>query len=216
MITILIHGSGQKAQSWMKTISYMKNSDNILCPELSSLLDGKEVNYENLYSSFTEYCTKIEGQIHFCGISLGGILALNFALDFPDKVKTLVLIGTPHKVPKIMLAVQNTIFKFLPTSFFENAAFNKKDTFALGNSMKNIDFTGKLQSIKCPTMIICGKKDSSNIKSSYYFHENIINSKLEILNDTGHVVNEENPKLLAKILDEYYIAHKNNDFNNSI
>lgn len=216
MITILIHGSGQKAQSWMKTISYMKNSDNILCPELSSLLDGKEVNYENLYSSFTEYCTKIEGQIHFCGISLGGILALNFALDFPDKVKTLVLIGTPHKVPKIMLAVQNIIFKFLPTSFFENAAFNKKDTLALGNSMKNIDFTGKLQSIKCPTMIICGKKDSSNIKSSYYFHKNIINSKLEILNDTGHVVNEENPKLLAKILDEYYIAHKNNDFNNSI
>ena len=28
-------------------------------------------------------------------------MALNFALDFPQKVKTLVLIGTPYKVPKV-------------------------------------------------------------------------------------------------------------------
>ena len=203
MKTILIHGSGQKAASWTKTVSYMKNSDDILCPELSSLLNGKEASYENLYSSFTEYCSKIDGQIHLCGISLGGILALNYALDFPDKVKTLVLIGTPHKIPKIMFAVQNVIFKFLPSSFFEKTAFDKKDTFALGNSMKNLDFTGKVQSIKCPTMIICGKKDSANVKSAYYFSQNINNTKLEIIGDTGHIVNEESPKTLAKILDEH-------------
>lgn len=203
MKTILIHGSGQKAASWTQTVSYMKNNDDILCPELSSLLNGKEASYENLYSSFTEYCSKIDGQIHLCGISLGGILALNYALDFPDKVKTLVLIGTPHKIPKIMFAVQNVIFKFLPSSFFEKTAFDKKDTFALGNSMKNLDFTGKVQSIKCPTMIICGKKDSANIKSAYYFSQNINNTKLEIIGDTGHIVNEESPKTLAKILDEH-------------
>lgn len=203
MKTILIHGSGQKATSWTETVSYMKNNDDILCPELSSLLNGKEASYNNLYSSFTEYCNKIDGQIHLCGISLGGILALNYALDFPDKVKTLVLIGTPHKIPKIMFAVQNVIFKFLPSSFFEKTAFDKKDTFALGNSMKNLDFTGKVQNIKCPTMIICGNKDSANIKSAYYFSQNINNTKLEIIGDTGHIVNEESPKTLAKILDEH-------------
>lgn len=208
MKTILIHGSGQKSVSWTETVSYMKNNDDILCPELSSLLNGKEASYNNLYSSFTEYCNKIDEQIHLCGISLGGILALNYTLDFPDKVKTLTLIGTPYKVPKIMFAVQNIIFKFLPSSFFEKAAFDKKDTFALGNSMKNLDFTGKVQSIKCPTMIICGKKDSANMKSAYYFSENINNAKLEIIDDTGHIVNEESPKALAKILDEYYDLSK--------
>ena len=211
MKTILIHGSGQKSASWTETVSYMKNNDDILCPELSSLLNGKEASYENLYSSFTEYCSKIDGQIHLCGISLGGILALNYALDFPDKVKTLVLIGTPHKIPKIMFAVQNVIFKFLPSSFFKKTAFDKKDTFALGNSMKNLDFTGKVQSIKCPTMIICGKKDSANIKSAYYFSKNINNAKLKIIDDTGHIVNEESPKTLAKVLDEYYYFSKSTE-----
>ncbi|MEG0511040.1 MAG: alpha/beta fold hydrolase, partial [Clostridia bacterium] len=98
MKKILIHGSGHKATSWDETITYMKDNKDILCPNLSSILNGKEASYSNLYSSFIEYCNNINGQINLCGISLGGILALNFALDFPNKVASLVLIGTPHKV----------------------------------------------------------------------------------------------------------------------
>ena len=113
---IFVHGSGHKATSWEKTISYMTNNEDIVCPNLSSILEGKEASYENLYSSFVKYCNEFDGQIHLCGLSLGGILALNFALDFPQKVKTLVLIGTPYKVPKVAFSFQNIIFRFLPKS----------------------------------------------------------------------------------------------------
>lgn len=201
---ILVHGSGHKATSWNTTISYMTNSENIVCPNLSSIFKGKEASYENLYSSFAKYCNDIDGQIHLCGLSLGGILALNFALDFPQKVKTLVLIGTPYKVPKIAFSFQNMIFRFLPKSIFETMAFDKKNTFALGNTMKNLDFSDRVKSIKCPTLILCGKKDSANIKSAHYLAEHIKSAELKIIEDTGHVVNEENPKILANILTEYY------------
>lgn len=213
MKKILIHGSGHKAISWNETIAYMKHSEDLLCPNLHLILNGKEASYGNLYSSFVEYCSKIDGQIHLCGISLGGILALDYALDFPDKVKTLVLIGTPHKIPKVMFAVQNIIFRFLPKSFFENTEFSKKDTFVLGNSMKRLDFSARVKNMKCPTLLICGKKDRANLKSAYYFYENIENARLEILEDTGHIVNEENPRALAKILDELYTGciHFNDD-----
>ena len=204
MKKILIHGSGHMGASWNETISYMKNNKDILCPNLSSILNGKEASYDNLYSAFAEYCNKIDGQVNLCGISLGGILALNYALDFPDKVKSLVLIGTPHKVPKVMFTIQNVIFKLLPASMFENMAFGKKDTFILGNSMRSLDFSNRVQNIKCSTLLICGEKDSTNIKSAYYLSKNIKNAKIKIIENTGHVVNEENPKELAKILDEYY------------
>lgn len=204
MKKILIHGSGHKATSWNETISYMENGRDILCPNLFYILKGKEANYTNLYSSFIEYCSKIDGQIHLCGISLGGILALNYALDFPEKVNTLVLIGTPHKIPKVTFSIQNMIFRFLPKSVFENMEFNKKDTFILGNSMKELDFSSRVQNIKCPTLIVCGKKDGANIKSAYYLSQNIKNATLKIIEKTGHVVSEENPKALAKVLDEYY------------
>ena len=204
MKKIFIHGSGHKGTSWSETISYMKDNKDILCPDLSSILDGKEASYYNLYSAFSEYCNKIDGKINLCGISLGGILALNYALDFPDKVQSLVLIGTPHKVPKIMFSIQNVIFKFLPQSIFDNMAFNKKDTFILGKSMKKLDFSNKVQKIKCPTLIVCGEKDSANIKSAYYLSENIKNAKLKIIENTGHVVNEEKPQILAKVLEQFY------------
>ncbi len=201
---ILIHGSGHKAASWKETISSMACSENIMCPDLSSILDGKEASYENLYSAFVKYCGKFDGPIHLCGLSLGGILALNCVLDFPQKVKTLVLIGTPHKVPKAAFCLQNIIFRFLPKSMFEAMAFDKKDTFALGNSMKSLDFSGRVNHIACPTLILCGEKDKANRKSADYLSQNIKHAELNIIENTGHVVNEESPKALAKILDEYY------------
>lgn len=204
---IFVHGSGHKATSWEKTISYMTNNEDIVCPNLSSILEGKEASYENLYSSFVKYCNEFDGQIHLCGLSLGGILALNFALDFPQKVKTLVLIGTPYKVPKVAFRFQNIIFRFLPKSIFETMAFDKKNTFALGDTMKNLDFSDRVKNIKCPTLILCGKKDSANMKSADYLSQNIRSAELKIIENTGHVVNEENPKALANILNEYYLQN---------
>ncbi len=201
---IFVHGSGHRAESWSKTISYMTNSEDIVYPNLSSILGGKEASYENLYSSFVEYCSEIDGPIHLCGLSLGGILTLNYTLDFPQKVKTLVLIGTPYKVPKAAFTLQNIIFRFLPKSIFETMAFDKKDTFALGNTMKNLDFSDKVKNIRCPALILCGKKDGANIKAAYYLSQHIKNSELKIIENTGHVVNEESPEILAKILTEYY------------
>ena len=83
-------------------------------------------------------------------------------------------------------------------------AFDKKDTFALGNTMKNLDFSNRVKNIKCPTLILCGKKDSANIKSAHYLSQNIKSAELKIIEDTGHVVNEENPEILANILTEYF------------
>ena len=204
MKKILIHGSGHKAISWQETISYMKDQKDILCPDLCSILNGQDATYENLYTSFVEYCSRIDGQIHLVGLSLGGIIAMNYALDFPEKVKTLVIIGTPHKIPKVAFEIQNVIFRFFPKSVFKEMAFDKKDTFALGNSIKKLEIADRMQEIKCPVLVICGEKDCANKKSAYYFSENIENVALCMIEKTGHVVNEENPKELARILNEYY------------
>ena len=147
----------------------MKDQKDILCPELCSILNGQDATYENLYTSFVEYCNRIDGQIHLVGLPLGGIIAMNYALDFPEKVKTLVIIGTPHKIPKV---------EFFPKSVFKEMAFDKKDTFALGNSIKKLEIADRIQEIKCPVLVICGEKDHANKKSVYNFSENIENVAL--------------------------------------
>ena len=206
--TILIHGSGHKASSWQKTISFLDHQEDSLCPDLSSILNGREASFPNLRAAFAQYCARAGVPVHLCGLSLGGILALDYALDHPENVKTLVLIGTPHKVPKFAFALQNVVFRFLPKSTFASMAFDKRDTFALGNTMKDLDFSGRLEEIRCPTLILCGEKDDANLKSARFLAGHIPGAELEIIENTGHVVNEENPKVLAERLNKFYRRHR--------
>ena len=205
---ILIHGSGHKASSWQKTISFLDHQEDILCPELSAILNGREASFPNIRAAFAQYCAQAGGPVHLCGLSLGGILALDYALDHPENVKTLVLIGTPHKVPKFAFALQNVVFRLLPKSTFTSMAFDKKDTFALGNSMKNLDFSGRLGEVQCPTLILCGEKDGANLKSARFLAGHIPGAELQVLENTGHVVNEENPRALAERLNAFYGRHR--------
>jgi pimeloyl-ACP methyl ester carboxylesterase len=204
MTNIFIHGSGHKATSWNETISYMESGKKILFPDLSAMLNGKAASYANLYDAFIQYCNKIDGQLNLCGLSFGGVLALNYALDFPEKINKLVLICTPHKMPKVAFGIKNIVARLLPESIFENMAFDKKNTFILGKSIMNLDFSDRLQGVKCPTLIICGSKDKSFLKSAHYFAKSIKDAELKIFENVGHVVNEENPKELASVLNEYY------------
>lgn len=205
MANILIHGAGHQATSWNDTISYLKMDQEILCPSLFSILDGKEATYENLYRAFALYCNNIKGSLDLCGLSLGGILALNYALDFPEKVNSLVLIGTPYKIPKFLFGIQNFIFRFLPKSVFKNMELSKQDMLALLGSMKKLNFSQKIRDINCPTLVLCGKKDGANLKSARFLAQHIKHAKLEILENTGHIVNEESPQLLAQQLDAFYL-----------
>lgn len=205
---ILIHGSGHKASSWQKTISFLDHQEDILCPELSAILNGREASFPNLRAAFAQYCAQAGVPVHLCGLSLGGILALDYAMDHPENVKTLVLIGTPHKVPKFAFALQNVVFRLLPKSTFTSMAFDKKDTFALGNSMKNLDFSGRLGEVQCPTLILCGEKDGANLKSARFLAGHIPGAELQVLENTGHVVNEENPRALAERLNAFYGRHR--------
>ncbi len=73
--------------------------------------------------------------------------------------------------------------------------------------MKNLNFQRQSGDIRCPALILCGEKDSANMKSAHYLSQNIKNAKLKMIENTGHVVNEESPKDLAEILNEYYLQN---------
>ena len=203
---ILLHGSGHGPESWENTASLLPSDWETLRPGLSAILGGREASFENLRGAFANYCAGLEGPLHLCGLSLGGILALDYALAHPERVKSLVLIGTPHRVPKAAFAIQNLVFRLLPESAFKGMAFGKRDTFALGRSMKNLDFSPRLDGAACPALVLCGAKDRANLASAEYLARHMKNARLKILPGMGHVVNEEAPEALAEILTEFYRA----------
>ena len=53
----------------------------------------------------------------------GGVLALNYAVDHPEKVQQLVLIAPQYKMTEKLLRFQNLLFRFMPDSMFQQMGF---------------------------------------------------------------------------------------------
>lgn len=205
MVNILVHGLGQTEKSWDKIIEELDKS-NIKAenPNLFELAKNYEINYENIYRTFCDYCNSFKEKINLCGLSLGGILSIDYAIEYPEKVNSMILIGTTYKIPKKMFKLQNFIFKFMPKSMFENMGIKKNDFINLTNSMADLDIKSKVDNIKCKALILCGEKDNVNMESAKQLNRNIKVSKLEIIKNAGHEVNTENPKELASIISKYW------------
>ena len=204
MCNILVHGLGQNSSSWDKTISYILEKDNIMCPELSSFIQGEDVTYSELYNNFSRYCGSVAQPLNLCGLSLGAVLALNYTIDNPKKVKSLVLLAPQYEMPRTLLKLQNIIFGFMPEMSFKSIGMAKKDLIKLTNSMMDLNFNEGLKDISCPVLVLCGEKDAFNKKAAKKIAKNIISSEVQFIKDGKHEVNIDAPKELAEILNRFY------------
>lgn len=204
MRTIYLHGLGQTSASWEKVIARGEFAENSVCADLTELCQGKQVTYQNLYEGFSRVCSKEDGPVALCGLSLGGVLALHYTIEHPDQVSSLVLIATQYKMPKRLLRIQNALFRFMPSSMFQQTGFGKKEFIQLCKTMMELDFSSSIQEISCPTLVVCGERDTANKQASTELASLLKNADLQIIRDAGHEVNMEAPERLAQALGVFY------------
>lgn len=203
MTTVFLHGLGQTSTSWKKTISLLPEDGDCRCPELSQLLGGKQASFQNLYAGLEAYCSKIPGTFCLCGLSLGGVLALQYAADHPEKLHSLVLIGAQYRSPKLLLALQNLVFRFMKDESFQSLGYSKEDFIRLCKTTGQVDLTARLSGICCPTLVLCGEDDKPNKKAALGLSKSIPGSELHFISDSGHQVNLDNPRGLADLLQDF-------------
>lgn len=203
---VFIHGLGglgQDSSSWDKTISFLTKAEHVDYPDLWAMLSGKEITYANVYQSFVDYCNGISGKLNLCGLSLGGIVALNYAIEHPSRVQSMVLIGAQYKIPKGLLKLQNIIFRLMPDNSFSKTGMKKSDIIKLTKSMMDLNFSMQLKDVSCPTLIVCGEKDHANKKAAVELQKKISNAEIRWITDAGHELNIEEPEKLAVVLNEF-------------
>ena len=207
MINILMHGLGQDEKSWDEVKNQLNNNGiNVETPNLFSIAKNYQVNYENMYETFADYCNSFNEKINLVGLLLGGVLAIDYITEFPEKVNSIILIGTPYEIPKNIFTIQNIIYKFMPKRIFEKMGCPKKDMISLLDSMKNLSIPEKAPNIKINTLIICGEKEKDNInmKSAKQLNKVIKNSKFKIIENAGHEANIDNPIELASTIYDFW------------
>lgn len=197
MAYILVHGLGQSPSSWDLVTTHISPSIPFHQPSLSTMVKTQPLTYDRLYQAFEQECNQLEPPLNLCGLSLGAVLALQYTLENPQKVNSLILIAPQYKMPTLLLQIQAILFRFLPETMFQTTGFSKQDMITVSTSMKHLDFSNQLHQLTCPCHIICGQKDKANQKAAKQLANLIPHATLTLVEGAGHEVNIDAPLPLA-------------------
>jgi pimeloyl-ACP methyl ester carboxylesterase len=137
---------------------------------------------------------------HICGLSLGAMVALQIAVDYPARVLTLRLAAGQVRPPKALLRVQRAIMALLPKTFFAHRGADKPQMLAVLKSVERIDFSNELASVVAPTLVLCGSKDRANLPAARALAAGIPNAELRVLAGAGHQSHLDAPGAFASAL----------------
>lgn len=202
--TMLLHGLGQNSDSWKKVIDCLppEQKEQLYTPDLFTLTE--EISYEGLYRGWEQSCQKLPGRLHLCGLSLGAVLALDYAIRHPQKVESLVLIAGQYRSPKFLLSVQSLLFSMMPAGNFAQLGISKEQMLRLNRSMIPLDLSRQLSTVRCPVLLLCGEQDKVNRKASEQMLHLLPNARKREVAGAAHEVNLQAPQQLAKELSSFW------------
>lgn len=198
MKIVLLHGLGQNVCDWQPIIDSMPE-DDVDCPDLFSLPQSEKTYPHILAAMERRYASESE-LLLLCGLSLGAVLALDYAIQHGDKVAGLVLIAPQYKVPGWLIRVQNWIFRRMPEKAFADIGMYKTEVVTLCTSMQTIDLTAQLYRVSCPVKLLCGGRDLANKAACRKLQKLLPQAEAEILPSIGHEVNREAPQAVAEAI----------------
>lgn len=83
---------------------------------------------------------------------------------------------------------------------FKSMGASKDNVIKLAHSMRELDFTARLESIQCPVTILCGEKDYANKKAAKRLKTLLPQAQLYMVPGAGHELNRDAPEVIVEVL----------------
>ena len=224
MKLIFVHAAGSWGGIWQKQLDYFNGAEAVTLPghPEGELCKSVEEYTDWLHEYIEEKRYK---DVVLAGHSLGGAIAMLYALNYPEDLRAMVIVGTgarlrvlPEVLTKLGEAVKGNVdgwvkmmkdrWARLPTE--EQEAIFKKQ-FGMGpeiplNDMlccDRFDIMDRVQDIRVPTVIISGTEDvQTPVKYANYLAEKIPGAKNIIIEGGTHFVFVEEPDKFNKAFAE--------------
>jgi len=225
MKLIFIHGAGNTSLLWHYQTKYFTGSEAINLPGHP---EGKACTSIDEYVQWLhQYAYRGEHiPLVIAGHSLGGAIAMMYALSYPEDVKALILIGTGAR-----LRVRPDLLKKLEDSIDAPAQWLKKVaeppysrvapdvTEKIVNGMAKVgaavqlndfqccdkfDIMDKVSQIAVPTLVISGTEDNMTpVKYSQYLADKITGAELVIIEGATHYCHLEKPVEVNRAIETF-------------
>ena len=208
MRLIFIHGAGNTGLQWYYQTEYFTGSEAINLPGHP---EGKPCTSIDEYAQWLHrYACRGDNALPvIAGQSLGGAIAIMYALSYPDDVKALILISTGARLrvrPDLLKKIEDNIDA--PAQWLEKVVEPPYSRVApdvkekIVNGMAQVgpavqlndflccdkfDVMDKVSQIAVPTLVISGTEDNMTpLKYSQYLADKIAGARLVIIDGATH------------------------------
>lgn len=227
---LFIHGAGGSGQLWYLQRQYLAKSMEVILVDLPGhgKSGGEGCTHIDEYRDAIARLLDAEGikKVVLGGQSMGGAIAMSFALAYPERLTGLILLGTGAKLkvfPEILEGLLKNKKKAVTTiveyafskkspapviraGFQEMMKARKKVIYGDFLSCQGFDVMESLKTIETPTLVLCGTDDFlTPPKFSEFIHREIKNSRLVMIQDAGHLLMLEKPDEVNKAI-EVFVA----------
>jgi len=232
---VVIHGGGGDARTWLNNIDVLSKNYTVFAPDLpgyggSQPLDGSY--YIPELATFVDNFSDSLGldNFHLVGHSLGGGISLNYALEFPHKIKKLVLVSSLclgreialwvrllsipallRSIGYIVISVLNGI-KWIVKTMMAPMEFIiplSPASVLIGGSVTSLKeqtlvLANRLSEIVMPTLLVWGAKDPIvPVQHAYAAAQVIPDCRLEVFENRGHNVHRDEVQKFSSVLNGF-------------
>lgn len=230
---IFLHGVMGSSEIWRPQVDHFRSRRRVIILDLRG--HGQSDKPRDRYS-ITQFSDDLHSLMKtlntekaiIVGHSLGGMVALRFALDHQDMVDKLVLIDTAAKPAfsagtKLLLSLSKILMDVSYRSFLKTYISRYSDlkdfdleeavlklmktprhvTKSCFSAIAGFDVTSELANIRVPTLIIHGRESSTPVVLAEYMNEHIPHAELVIIEGAGHAFPKENPDEIWKAIGRF-------------
>ena len=210
---LIIHGNGGSIKDFSKQIPYFSKEYKVILADSraqgKTVDTGDSLNYEMMADDLKALLDHLHlDSCYVIGWSDGGVNGLLLAIRHPEKVKKLAVTGA--NLWPDSSAVEPSLFVWLANMV--DSLSQVKKTPELKNEYKLLAMMTKepnitleqLHMIKCPTLVMGGDHDALLPKHTMLIADNIPQSYLWILPNSGHSTPINYSKQFNETIDDFF------------
>jgi len=239
---LLVHGLGSSCQDWEYQIPALSACYRVIAVDMRG--HGRSDKPRERYS-IPAFSADIQallehldpGPVHYVGLSMGGMIGFQLAVDRPDLLKTLTIVNSAPEV-KIKSATDlwqyakrwtlarlvsmQTIGKGLGNNLFPRpeqsdlrhkialrwAQNDKRAYLASFDAIVGWGVQQRLSRISCPTLIVTADKDYTPVQLKADYVRLIPDARLQIIADSRHATPLDQPDEFNQVLLAFLAAHE--------
>ncbi len=223
---VLVHGAGGSSARWANQVRALADGHFPVALDLPGhgASGGRPCDQVFLYREWVKQAVDALGckKIVLAGHSMGGAIALDFALTYPEYLQGLILVSTgarlrvdparlesyrqgEYRAEWARMAFAETASPHLvEKSIQENMALDPAVRYADFLACDRFNVLGRVHHIHTPTLVVCGQEDvATPVKFSRYLAEDLPNARLVVVEGAAHMVPLEQPEILNNAIMEF-------------